>query len=75
MSIEKLQRVMIRVRQRNPGKTMVNRAEMSRAIMLECGTSPMTYYNNYKAMVRLGWIKKRKGRFTLTGLDLNDDYK
>ena len=65
---------MWRIRARNPGKKFVKRDEVARAIMIECGTSPMTFYNNIKAMVKLGWIKKSKRRFYISKKDLEEDY-
>lgn len=71
MSVEKLERVLWRVRQRNPGKKVrIPWGELHRAVMYECGTDPATYTNNRKALVRLGWIVTRKGRFDLTDEDL-----
>jgi hypothetical protein len=65
---------MQRVRARNPGVQSFTRDELCRAIMLECGTSPMTYYNNRNALIKLGWIETRKRRFRLTDLDLTEDF-
>ena len=70
MTIEKLERVMWRVRKlAETNKPTHN--ELRRAIMYECGTDPSTYYNNKKALKILGWIiPYNKSRYVLTGKDL-----
>lgn len=65
---------MLRVRARNPGKDIVKRDELLRAIMIECGTARATYFVNRQALIKLGWIKTLRRRFRLTGLDLTEDY-
>lgn len=75
MTIEKLTRVMARVRARNPGAQKITRQELVRAIMIECGTCPQTYYNNKAALTTLGWIRKKRRKFYLTGLDLTGDFE
>ena len=74
MSIEKLRRVMLRVRAKHPGKNWIRRDDLWRAIAVECGTSRMTYFENKKALVKLGWLKQRKSNFRLTGNDLTEDF-
>ena len=75
MSIQKLKRVMLRLRAQFPDADRVKRDDLKRAIMIECGTSPMTYYNNMKAMVKLGWIRRINTMFRFTGKDLTEDYE
>lgn len=70
VTVEKLERVMWRVRKNNPNKTRIKHIELRRAIMFECGTSPATYKNNRRALVILGWIKSDKNHVRLTDEDL-----
>jgi len=73
MSVQKLERVLWRVRKRNPNKQEVTWIELKRAIMYECGTDPKTYKNNKKALTTLQWIKASKfskQRVVLTDKDL-----
>ena len=71
MSIEKLERVMWRVRKNNPDTRRILNSELRKAIMLEIGTSPSTYIQNRKALITLGWIKTRGNkRIMLTNEDL-----
>lgn len=73
MSIEKLQRVLWRLRKRNKGITNIANYELRRAIMFECGTHPFTYRTTRKALLILKWIKSHKKHyFILTGNDLNE---
>lgn len=72
MSIEKLKRVLQRVRERNPGKVRIPRAEFERCILVECGTSPATYRNNMIPLVKLGWVKRQKNTIVITGKDITD---
>ena len=75
MTIEKLQRVMWRIRKKCPDRSKITRTELKRAIMVECGTSPETYYNNKKALLALGWVKSLRGSAVrLTNKDLTGDY-
>lgn len=74
MTVQKLKRVMQRVRYRNPQKERVNLAELQRSIMLECGTTRATYYSNKRALVKLGWIRMNGQYFMLTDKDLTEDY-
>lgn len=74
MTIDKLKRVMWRIRSRAGNRERITKQELERAIMIECGIYPMTYYNNLRALVKLGWIKKHKRKFDLTGADLTEDY-
>lgn len=71
MSIQKLERVMWRLRARNPGKTRILNSELEKVIMYECGTDPTTYRNNRRALVKLGWIRSYKTKkIDLTDTDL-----
>ena len=75
MTVEKLKRVMLRLRSRMlEGQTTTNQIELRRAIMIECGTTPATVCHNRQALVRLGWIKNDKNKCRLTGKDLTEDY-
>ena len=74
MSVQKLERVLWRLRKRNPDEKRPLWIELKRAIMYECGTDPETYRNNRKALVALGWIKSHGGkRLELTDKDLTGD--
>jgi len=70
MSINKLERVMWRMRKRNPGKVYITNHELKRAIMYEIGTDNKTYYSNRKALIVLGWLRSRKNYVELTDEDL-----
>ena len=73
MSVQKLERVLWRLRKRNPNDDTPTWLELKRAIMYECGTDPATYRNNRNALKRLGWIKTYNGtRLRLTNNDLNE---
>ena len=74
MTIEKLKRIMIRVRAANPGKDKCSHRDLRRAIMIECGTTRMTVHNNKHALTDLGWIRRSKNTIYFTGLDLTEDY-
>jgi hypothetical protein len=71
MSVEKLERVMWRLRSRNPGKTVIDSVELRRCIMLEIGTDPRTYYANKKSLILLKWLKRKGTRaLELTNEDI-----
>ena len=71
MSVEKLRRVLWRLRSMRPGQDSFTRPELERAIMYECGTSPLTYRRNRLALVKLQWMRRKKnGWVRLTGKDL-----
>ena len=72
MTINALERVMYRLRKRNPGKTYLDSYELKRAIMLECGVHQKTYISNRKALITLGWIKTRRNKIELTDKDITD---
>ena len=74
MSVEKLERVMWRIRKRNPNNLKITVHELRRAIMYEIGTDPRTYSVSKTALTRLGWIKKKgNAHVWLTGNDLTGD--
>lgn len=74
MSVARLERVLWRLRQRNPNNDRPTWLELKRAIMHECGTDPATYRNNRKALLDLGWIKTYTGkRLKLTDADLRGE--
>jgi len=74
MGIEKLERVMWRLRSRNKGQDLVTVLELRRAIMYEIGTDRRTYQVNKKALVDLGWIRSKGNKWIrLTGNDLTGD--
>ena len=71
--IEKLQRVLWRLRAASPEGQKISNQELIKAIMIEIGTDKRTYVSNRKALIRLGWIKTiNKGCIELTGIDLTD---
>ena len=75
MTIQKLERVMTRIRQEAhyniTKEDKIHLGELARAIMMEIGTDPRTYKQNKKNLIKLGWIKPyKKNRFTLTNKDL-----
>ena len=73
MTVEKLKRVMWRLRSKCPDDDRPKWIELKRAIMHECGTDPKTYKHNRKALMELGWVKTYTGkRLKLTGEDLVD---
>jgi hypothetical protein len=73
MSVERLERVLWRLRKRNPGKTEIKLLELERAIMYECGTDPKTYRHNKAALVKLGWITSQGKMIRLTGKDITGE--
>lgn len=74
MGIDKLRRIMLRIRARHPDLKSIKIDDLKRVVIIECGTSPTTYKNNKNALVKLGWLAKRKKRFVITGKDLLEDY-
>lgn len=74
MTIEKLQRVLWRLRKLHPDKgTNPTNHELKIAIMMECGTDPTTYRNNRKALKTLDWIRSYGNRrIRLTNKDMTD---
>lgn len=75
MSIKSLERVMWRLRTKHPNNNKILNSDLKRAIMVECGTDPLTYTNNRKALITLGWIKHwTTKKVILTDKDLTGDY-
>ena len=74
MTVEKLKRVMWRIRAKYPGQNRIGWRKLRMAIMVECGTWDRTYYANAQALVNLGWIKRDKKMIVLTGNDLTEDF-
>jgi len=73
MSIQSLGRVLWRLRQRYGSKSTYRYVDLRTCIMYECGTSPITYLRNRKAMLHLGWIASHsKTKFRLTNKDLEE---
>jgi hypothetical protein len=71
MSIQKLERVLWRLRQLRPGEKRFTNLELQRVIMVECGTDPGTYVRNRIALKKLGWIiPYRTRRIDLTNKDI-----
>jgi len=74
MSIEKLERVLWRVRKKCKNHERIPNHELRRAIMYECGTHPNTYKTNRKALFTLKWIVSNGGNHVkLTDKDLTGD--
>ena len=63
MGIDKLERVMWRLRKKHPKQNYITNHELRRAIMHEIGTDPTTYTKNRKVLInldgsrveRIGW--------------------
>lgn len=73
MTIEKLQRVMWRLRKTNPGVQKPTNQELRKAIMWEVGTDPRTYTKTKKSLIQLGWIKTNGNkRIRITDRDLTE---
>ena len=71
MTINKLERVMWRLRHRNQNNDTPTNRELELAIMMEIGTDKQTYKRNRKALIKLGWIKRyTKTRCKITNKDL-----
>ena len=73
MSIQRLERVMWRLRALNKGASKANRDDLRLCIMKEIGTSPTCVKENIRALKALKWIEMGRGKFlTLTGKDISD---
>lgn len=71
MTVEKLERVLWRVRKIRPNTNIVLWLELKQAIMKEIGTDDRTYRSNVKALRTLRWIATQDSyHVELTGLDL-----
>lgn len=57
MTIEKLKRVMWRIREKHPNKSMIMMNDLTRAIMYEVGTYDDTIKRVKKQLIMLGWIR------------------
>lgn len=65
MGIEKLKRVMWRLKEKNPTLKVILKHDLENAIMWECGTAYVTIFDNRAALIRLGWIKRQSRYFTV----------
>jgi len=74
MTIETLKRVMQKIRVNYPGREWITWNQLEKVIMVCCGTCRATYFNNKRALTKLGWISKRKRRCYITGLDITEDF-
>jgi hypothetical protein len=74
MAINKLQRVLWRLRSKKPNTTTFTNQQLKRAIMLEIGTDPVTIKRNRQALKTLGWIKTTKTLIKLTNTDLEENF-
>lgn len=72
MTIEKLKRIMWRIRSRNKDKVYITRHEVEKAIFLEAGIWPETVRYNRQALIKLGWLKTRKQKYEITDKDLTE---
>lgn len=59
MGIDKLKRVMWRLREKHPDLSYIRKTDLETAIMIECGTNPKTLMINIKSLLKLGWIKQK----------------
>jgi hypothetical protein len=74
MSVEKLERVLWRLRSSKPDQVTFTNKELRKAIMYECGTDPITYTKNRTALKHLGWIRARNNKYIrLTNADLTGE--
>jgi len=73
MSVEKLQRVLWRIREKHRDAPFLTNKELKICIMHECGTTPITYLRNRRALITLGWLKPKNSKSVmLTGTDLKE---
>ena len=71
MSVERLRRVLWRLRSTKPGSDIFSNKTLERCIMMECGTDPKTYRNNRMALKKLSWVLvKNRTHVRLSGKDL-----
>ena len=74
MSVQKLERVLWRLRKTKPESNKFTNHALRQAIMFECGTDPQTYRNNRKALGMLGWISSQGTKYViLTNNDITGD--
>lgn len=62
MGIEKLERVMWRLRSRNKGKSKVSNDELHKCVIFECGYTEATLWRVRKALIMIGWLKRHGTR-------------
>lgn len=75
MTVEKLERTMMRIRRENPGKNIITNSQLRKAIMKEIGTDKRTICSNRRALIDLGWIKTVGPQtISLTNEDLSGDF-
>ena len=74
MSVERLERVMWRIRAKvGSHPKPIDREIVIDAIMRECGTDDRTIYMNTKALRRLKWLRSHgKRKYVLTGVDIEE---
>lgn len=71
MPIERLERVMWRLRKNNPDNDKPSNAELRRAVIVECGYCMRTYSELRKALIDIGWIRAyNRKRIRLTNKDI-----
>jgi len=71
MPMNKLERVLWRIRKQHPAADTVTNDQLKRAIYEEIGTDPRTYKANRHAMIVLGWIRSEgRKKIRLTGRDI-----
>ena len=73
MTLEKLERVMWRLRRMKPNQDTFTNLELRKAIMYECGTDDRTIYMNRKALKHLGWIIAKRNQIYITNNDITGD--
>lgn len=73
--LDRLKRVMWRVRSENPKEERLTWDKLKIAVIKECGYSPGNYFNVKKALLKIGWITRhRKQKFNLTGKDITEEF-
>ena len=71
MSINKLERVLWRLRRLVGDRVVIKNNELRRCIMYEIGTDPETYRKNRLALKHMGWLVARDNKTVrLTNKDL-----
>lgn len=75
MTIQRLERVMWRIRKRYPQKARLTNENLEYCILLECGTDPKTVRVNRMNLIKLGWLEiSKEGDIILTNKDISGDY-
>ena len=72
MPIEKLQRVMWRIRTNHPNTARITLQQLINAVTREIGYDMRTFKRIKLALARLGWIKSYGKRIRVTGKDLTE---